>query len=250
MTAERSSEHEVRRCPVCGAPVAAAASACNYCASPLATVRCAQCFVMNAYEALHCSGCGSALGLEPIPAAPDGLVCPACRVPCVSYAGHTRGGGLLVECGRCGGQFVEHALLEELLERREVHRPVERAPPRPHNPLARPVRYVGCPRCGVLMNRNNFGGASGIVVDVCSRHGVWFDAGELPRVLAFVAAGGLVRARRRAALAQKESQRRDRIEAAMQRPGLVEPAETPWPLHFAEGVMELLDVIVDVIKKR
>jgi Zn-finger nucleic acid-binding protein len=48
------------------------------------------------------------------------------------------------------------------------------------------------------MNRNNFGKTSGIVVDVCPRHGVWFDPGELPRILAFVQAGGLEQARKRA----------------------------------------------------
>jgi len=47
------------------------------------------------------------------------------------------------------------------------------------------------------MNRKNFGPASGVVVDVCSRHGTWFDSGELPRVLAFAESGGLARAQRR-----------------------------------------------------
>ena len=31
---------------------------------------------------------------------------------------------------------------------------------------------------------------SGVVVDVCSAHGTWFDEGELPRVLAFVESYG------------------------------------------------------------
>jgi hypothetical protein len=45
------------------------------------------------------------------------------------------------------------------------------------------------------MNRKNFGDSSGIIVDVCSLHGCWFDAGELPAVLKFVEEGGLARAR-------------------------------------------------------
>ena len=49
--------------------------------------------------------------------------------------------------------------------------------------------YIPCPECAGLMNRKNFGGTSGVVVDVCKKHGTWFDLGELPRVLAFVAAG-------------------------------------------------------------
>ena len=56
------------------------------------------------------------------------------------------------------------------------------------------VHYVACPICASLMARQNFGRKSHVIVDVCSRHGVWFDAGELPRVLAFVRSGGLARA--------------------------------------------------------
>jgi hypothetical protein len=50
---------------------------------------------------------------------------------------------------------------------------------------------------------------SGVIVDVCKKHGTWFDLGELPRVLAFVAAGGLERSRRRTA----EEEARVRREA-------------------------------------
>ena len=39
-------------------------------------------------------------------------------------------------------------------------------------------------------DRRNFGGTSGVVVDVCHAHGTWFDAGELVKVLAFVESGG------------------------------------------------------------
>ena len=30
-----------------------------------------------------------------------------------------------------------------------------------------------------LMSRNNFGRSSGVIVETCQRHGIWFDAGEL-----------------------------------------------------------------------
>jgi Zn-finger nucleic acid-binding protein len=50
------------------------------------------------------------------------------------------------------------------------------------------------------MNRINFGHRSGVIVDVCGRHGTWFDAGELTRVLEWIASGALEneRARERA----------------------------------------------------
>lgn len=58
------------------------------------------------------------------------------------------------------------------------------------------------------MHRKNFGGASGVIVDVCTLHGIWFDAGELPNVLSFVERGGLERARK----LDEERARRARVE--------------------------------------
>src|SRR5690606_39479191 len=78
------------------------------------------------------------------------------------------------------------------------------------------VRYRGCPACGVLMNRRNFGRRSGVIVDVCKEHGVWFDADELTAVLEFVARGGLVKQRQSQL---EEAQRRlsqRRMDALMQ----------------------------------
>ena len=53
------------------------------------------------------------------------------------------------------------------------------------------VVYRRCPECRQHMVRKNFGRTSGVVVDWCGGHGTWFDADELERVAAFVAAGGL-----------------------------------------------------------
>ena len=36
-----------------------------------------------------------------------------------------------------------------------------------------------CPVCHKLMNRSNYGSGSGVIVDVCGPHGVFFDRGEL-----------------------------------------------------------------------
>ncbi len=59
------------------------------------------------------------------------------------------------------------------------------------------VHYLMCPVCKKSMNRKAFGRISGVVVDVCKTDGVWFDAGELGDVLAFVERGGLEEARKR-----------------------------------------------------
>jgi Zn-finger nucleic acid-binding protein len=131
------------------------------------------------------------------------------------------GPGAVHDCDRCGGQFVELDALRDLIERHDrldVGVGVARARSSVRSLQAQAqVRYVACPVCSALMNRRNFGGASGVIVDVCARHGTWFDLGELPRALAFVESGGLTRAREREA---QEHQRLARERAA----SAVEPA--------------------------
>ena len=46
-----------------------------------------------------------------------------------------------------------------------------------------------------MMNRFNFANCSGVVLDACKPHGVWFDADELRRIVRFIRAGGLDLAR-------------------------------------------------------
>jgi Zn-finger nucleic acid-binding protein len=66
------------------------------------------------------------------------------------------------------------------------------------------------------MNRVNYAKRSGVVLDVCKDHGIWFDKDELRRVLAFIAGGGLERARELELEQLKEAKR---------------AAEAPQPLH-------------------
>jgi Zn-finger nucleic acid-binding protein len=196
-------------CPSCGASVDEHARRCAYCRAPVATVRCASCFHMNVVEALHCSGCGRETGLEPI-ANDTALTCPHCRTALVAFE---QASGAVLDCGACGGQFVDHAALRGLVDRRDL--PVAIGAPQSRRfaaPLG-PVKYVPCPVCKSLMNRKNFGGTSGVVVDVCKPHGTWFDLGELPRVLSFVEQGGLARERQRHADEAAEARRRAAAEA-------------------------------------
>jgi Zn-finger nucleic acid-binding protein len=145
---------------------------------------------MNLVGTLHCSGCGREMGLEPL-AEPGTLACPRCAGETLQIV--RSGAGTLHDCGRCGGQFVEQALLEELLSEREGGATVGLRAPRRQALHELRAAYVPCPVCQALMARKNFGGNSGVIIDVCRRHGVWFDPGELPRVLAYVQSGGLAR---------------------------------------------------------
>ncbi len=233
------SEARVYQCPVCGAFAQAGERSCRHCSTALATLRCAQCFELNFPSDLHCRGCGHELGLEPAPDA-SALACPDCKQALQAFSA---GSGTLHACERCGGQLVAHGLLRALLESREVLGsavPSIVDAPR-NNPLLDPVRYRPCPACSQMMNRKNFGGTSGIIVDICPAHGTFFDAGELPRVLAFVSRGGLLRAK-----AQLEANRPQTT------PGLLQGLHVSNEPSLLDGfdVVDLFSFVVDVLTKK
>lgn len=178
------------------------------------------------------------LGLGPL-AEQSRLACPDCQQPLEAFSAES---GTLHACGRCGGQLVSHGLLRALLETREVlGRAVASVVDAPRgNPLASPVRYRPCPACGQLMHRRNFGSTSGIIIDVCSLHGSFFDAGELPRVLEFVRRGGLQRAN-----AQLESKRAER-------PSLAGMLPDPPRAAAEDGlsVLGLFEFVVEMLSRK
>ena len=238
------------RCPACLRAVRDDARVCPSCGTPIATVRCAGCYHMNPPEAALCLGCGEPLGLEPY-GEPDTLACPDCRRPFQAFAGAA---GLLRDCGQCGGQFVEHALCEALLAQRERYGSAVPSKIAKHNPLDSPVRYLPCPVCRDVMMRKNFGGTSGIIVDVCRHHGMWFDSGELPRVLAFVEAGGLELARQRELERSRSAERRDRLASTEKQLGpLSGPASFSRfknSADLADAGSALLGFLRDLLRER
>lgn len=237
------------RCPNCGGDVRESARTCGYCHAELRAVRCHQCYEMNSARSAHCSGCGRELGLEPVGGA-DARDCPSCRKPLELFRGT---GGDLLDCAGCGGQFVEHELLRSLLEAREVTGLAVPRRVRRTSLAVGKVRYVPCPGCKQLMNRKNFGGESGVVVDVCSLHGTWFDEGELPQVLAFVESGGLMRARARQRDRERDAARAGRVEAAVSiaRSPVASPVLGTHDFEeLADATMELLDWLGSHFAKR
>jgi Zn-finger nucleic acid-binding protein len=102
------------------------------------------------------------------------------------------------DCHACGGLWLDRAVFEQLGSSRERQGAVLGALPAPTAPASvalEAVQYRPCPACRQRMNRVNYARRSGVVLDVCKEHGLWFDKDELRRVLAFIAGGGLDRAR-------------------------------------------------------
>jgi Zn-finger nucleic acid-binding protein len=185
-----SSEAETLACPGCGAPAEFEARTCRHCRAELATVRCGACFGLERTGRKHCSHCSALLALEGIEG-PFGAKCPRCVSP--ELIGVQVGGHRVGECMHCTGLFVHHDVLETITRRTEENgglrlRPFTGKPSEPEK-----TAYLSCPTCTKQMGRRGFADHSGVVIDFCTEHGVWFDQGELARVLEFVDAGGLAR---------------------------------------------------------
>lgn len=193
-------ETTVRRCAGCGAPLDERATTCGYCQSAVVrepqrlTLVCPECLARNPEAGRYCTGCGT----EFLPQAPwtagAAKRCPACEE---SLAAQRVRDVWLQVCAWCDGLWVPATNLDALVRRmgedpaRAASAGLGRS-----QPVARPafdgaVVYRRCPECRQHMVRKNFGRTSGVVVDWCGGHGTWFDADELGRVAAFVAAGGL-----------------------------------------------------------
>jgi Zn-finger nucleic acid-binding protein len=161
-------------------------------------------------ERVVCLGCGLAYVEGGAPARGEICRCPPPRPPAPETATWTtpcprcetealaarRYADLAAyECARCGGLFVQKAMVERMLGARDAGSALRAALPQREALRERQVRYVRCPACRKHMARNVFGRVSGVIVDVCPADGVWFDGGELAAVLRFVATGGLERGR-------------------------------------------------------
>jgi Zn-finger nucleic acid-binding protein len=185
------SEAGVYRCPSCGAPADPKSSACEFCRAALQPVRCPWCFAWGDARGGGCPRCGAA-PVSPKDAHP--LKCPTCREDALFTRGV--GGASLSGCAECGGVWADADSFKMICENRAVQAaymgPGSALPePKTSDPTEGGIHYRPCAVCGELMNRFNFAGCSGVVLDVCKPHGVWFDVDELRRIVAFIRDGGL-----------------------------------------------------------
>jgi Zn-finger nucleic acid-binding protein len=120
----------------------------------------------------------------------------------------------LGECARCGGLWSDVDTFEKVCSDREQQSTVlSFFGGRSSAPVAAlPIKYVTSPNCKELMNRSNFARSSGVIVDLCKKHGVWLDSGELPKIIDFINNGGLARAREKEKIALDEERQKIRGE--------------------------------------
>jgi Zn-finger nucleic acid-binding protein len=127
---------------------------------------------------------------------PAAGTCPDCRQPLVARTAGVVG---FSECARCGGLFLGREAFDAVAKdagTRERVRAFDAAPRGATEPEPG-FHYRPCPVCRGLMNRSNYGGGSGVIVDVCGRHGVFLDRGELTKIVDFLEKGGWERLKKR-----------------------------------------------------
>lgn len=191
-------------CSSCGAPFADASRFCSHCGSETTLEErrldaiCVHCGARAASDASFCVQCGRALKRQETKLGKEPGGCPRCGAALRERA---LAAITVVECSSCGGLWLSPEVFDRLCQDADVSAGATRELAQGTLPRApfteQKIAYLPCPRCKDLMVRKNFGGASGVILDVCRHDGIWLDHGELERVLAFVRAGGLVEARRR-----------------------------------------------------
>jgi Zn-finger nucleic acid-binding protein len=213
VTRPAGHDARVQRCTACGAARPDGAAECPYCGAAftlherdLDTV-CPHCLALVSDQAKFCHHCGTELAPEASTATPTKMVCPACRDGNRLASRQVAANKVAVlECPRCAGFWMGHEAFRGLVEKAKREAlPDDTTPETPHQVAAkfglpegaaapesdRPATfYRPCPSCKQLMVRRNYGHASGVIIDLCRDHGVWFDADELARILAWVRAGG------------------------------------------------------------
>jgi Zn-finger nucleic acid-binding protein len=183
---------------MCGAAAATDSTRCEHCGARLATVACPSCFGMMFLGEQFCPHCGAKADRQDAtePARPE--PCPRCQT---NMEAVIIGGSKVRECPKCEGLWMDVETLRQICADQEKQAAVLGLPTQlPTNEgveIEQQIRYLACPVCGDMMNRVNFANFSGVIVDVCRLHGTWFDRDELRRIVVFIRAGGLDKARQR-----------------------------------------------------
>jgi len=199
-------------CPHCGAGVAPTSHRCEHCASDLLLKACPRCLSRVFHGHKHCPECGAELGLAAEGDQRPDMPCPRCST-------HLRarlvGDIVIDECGGCRGLFLDHIAIQRVVTDRAQARAEALLGELPRHDTHVDVRpgekmYLKCPTCQTIMNRKQFATGAGVIVDVCRKHGTFFDVGELPAIIDYVMKGGLEKAAKKDLQAERERIERER----------------------------------------
>jgi Zn-finger nucleic acid-binding protein len=207
---------------------------------------CPGCATRISDTARYCHSCALPIVPQETAGAATDHTCPSCGGDRRLYSRALGGERLSVsECHRCAGVWLGSEVFR-LLEERAREREIDWSPSRPGSKTGvvsradpdRPL-YRKCPVCTKLMHRSNYGRRSGVIVDLCASHGIWFDQGELARILEWIRDGNLSRAER--------LRRVDDEKLARVRREVMTPPEHPGTLTASGGLARFLAYVVEYL---
>jgi Zn-finger nucleic acid-binding protein len=167
-------------------------------------IACAACnhrFEAGGYRDEQCPACGT-LALR-------ARLCPRCGD---NLAGQRVEKIVVDVCARCHGAFVDHQSLEHMVsaeDRKRIDAWLAALPAATQSVDGAPI--ATCPTCELAMDKKLSSTGAGVIIDVCVPHGVFFDPGELKRLVTFVQRERREEAERREA-DQRHADARSRAE--------------------------------------
>ena len=254
-------ESKVVRCSNCGAPRVKNATSCGFCDADftiherdLNTV-CPNCMARVSDRAKFCNQCGDSLSAETLAGEASAWSCPQCGD---KVKLHTRQLGkqnvAASECQICAGLWISHSAFKKIRKRAMteaahmtdlIESPPKPAELRPHTgKFRRP-----CAQCGTIMNRKQYARGSGVIIDICRHHGIWFDAKELHQIMDWIARGGHA-VPRKPGERQETSSSLDKLQAYknLRQPSRKPPvANTGWNQSYSAPQANTEDVLSSVV---
>lgn len=244
----RSHDAAVVRCSSCGAPRENQSPSCGHCGADYTLHErdlhsvCPACLTRISDRARYCHHCGASQHAENDAGVGAELSCPVCQPDRELRSRRLTGALSVLECPGCLGMWLGLESIEALLaaEAKSAGLEVRQSTPAREQPET-PRGYIKCLVCRGLMTRRNLArGQSGVVVDVCGHHGVWFDADELAQLLSWTRAGGLEELRldlARLPGSTDQPRRRQAISADVReaRESASPPVRAEWPLDLGRS---------------
>lgn len=198
----------VVRCSSCGASRGDGTN-CQFCGSTftlherdLNTI-CPGCMSRISDSAKFCHSCGVLIAADSAGTEAADSDCPACGDVKLFSRQIGEEKLAILECHQCAGLWVGEQVFRhlELRAKQKIGDTMARQGPARSTPEAlnrsgNTMVYRPCVVCGKLMNRQNYGRRSGVIIDRCGDHGIWFDNDELSTILGWIQEGGLDHSRK------------------------------------------------------
>ncbi|MFH1437864.1 MAG: zinc ribbon domain-containing protein [Pseudomonadota bacterium] len=261
ISAPKMHDAAVIRCSNCGAPRTKGMETCSFCSSEFTLHEldmhtiCPNCATRVSDKAKFCHSCSTPLAPEGKLGERTEYACPVCgEEKKLSRRRLGRENVSVLECGSCGGLWLSSEVFGALTDKaRQTAVPNETRggsvtfgkmvpKTRSEKPVQQGPLYRKCLVCTRIMNRVNYGRQSGVIIDMCADHGVWFDNDELTHLLQWIRSGGLIASEERRRVEEKEVIKLEIYKQSHMGGG------GPWDDDFNRG-HSILTGVADIITK-